>query len=116
MAVMYFENLVDPDDPQRLGDVITNLLITDMSESKHFDVVSSQRLYDILSQLGHEGVTKIDQTIATRVAEHANANLMLLVDPSSERYKHSTEKTPIRDALQRHTLGNAPSTLQRLGC
>jgi serine/threonine protein kinase/tetratricopeptide (TPR) repeat protein len=78
LAVMYFENLVDPNDPQRLAEIVTNLLITDLSESRYVKVVSSQRLYDILKQLGREGVTQIDRSVASQVADRAKAKWMLL--------------------------------------
>ncbi|MEE9270478.1 MAG: FlgO family outer membrane protein, partial [Candidatus Krumholzibacteria bacterium] len=78
LAVMYFDNLVDRDDPQRLGEIVTNLLITDLSESQYMRVVSTQRLYDILKFLGKEGAQVIDKTTATRVAARAEAKWMLL--------------------------------------
>ena len=78
LAIMYFENLADPTDSLKLGEITTNLLITDLSESEYVQVVSSQRLYDILKQLGREGAKKIDRNIATQIAEKANARWMLL--------------------------------------
>jgi eukaryotic-like serine/threonine-protein kinase len=78
LAVMYFENLVDPEDKQKLGEIVTNLLITGLSESQYLKVVSSQRLYDILKLLGREGEKKIDKSIATEVATKAGAKWMLL--------------------------------------
>lgn len=78
LAVMYFENLVDPQDPKRLGEIATNLLITDLSESHYVKVVSSQRLYDILKLLGKEGQKRIDRDVATRVAKEAGVKWMLL--------------------------------------
>jgi tetratricopeptide (TPR) repeat protein/TolB-like protein/predicted Ser/Thr protein kinase len=77
LAVMYFENLADRDDPQRVGEIITDLLITDLSGSQYVNVVSSQRLYDILKLLGHEGTKKIDRSIASEVATEARARWML---------------------------------------
>ncbi|MGB2768434.1 MAG: serine/threonine-protein kinase, partial [Candidatus Zixiibacteriota bacterium] len=45
LAVMYFDNLVDPEDAERIGQMITSLLITDLSESQYvMRVVSRQRL------------------------------------------------------------------------
>ncbi len=32
LAIMYFTNLIDSDDPQKLGKIVTSLLITDLSE------------------------------------------------------------------------------------
>jgi serine/threonine protein kinase len=78
LAVMYFDNLADPSDSLKLGEITTNLLITNLSESEYVQVVSSQRLYDILKQLGHEGEKIIDRNIATKVAEKAKARWMLL--------------------------------------
>ncbi len=78
LAIMYFENLVDPVDSLRIGEIITELLITDLTESQYLKVVSSQRLYDILKLLGKEGVKRVDQAIATQVAQKAHARWMLL--------------------------------------
>ncbi len=77
LAVMYFDNLVDPTDSTRLGEIVTNLLITDLSDSKHLRVVSSQRMYDILRQLGKEGSRNIDRETASQVAQKAGATWML---------------------------------------
>lgn len=77
LAVMYFENLSDPDDRDRLGDIITELLTTDLSGSDYIKVVSSQRLYDLLK---HEGVTssrRINRGVATQIAREAGASRML---------------------------------------
>jgi len=77
LAVMYFDNLTDPDDAKRQGEVISSLLISDLSESQYMEVVSSQRLYDILKNMGKEGARKITPDVATEVAEKANARWML---------------------------------------
>jgi tetratricopeptide (TPR) repeat protein len=86
LAIMYFENMVDSGDKERLGEIVTNLLITGLSESQYLNVVSSQRLYDILKLLGKEGLKVIDKSVASQVATKAGAKWMLLgnilqVDP-----------------------------------
>ena len=78
LAIMYFENVADPQDPRRLGEIATDLLITDLSESDYIQVVSSQRLYDILKLHGKEGVKVIDKDTATDVARAAHARWMLM--------------------------------------
>jgi len=78
LAVMYFENLIDREDPERMGEILTNLLITDLSESKYVNVVSSQRLYDVMKLLGQEGEKSVTREIATQAAEKAGAKWMLL--------------------------------------
>jgi serine/threonine protein kinase/tetratricopeptide (TPR) repeat protein len=86
LAIMYFENLAVSEDKERLGEIVTNLLITGLSESQYLNVVSSQRLYDILKLLGKEGAKVIDKNVASQVATKAGAKWMLLgnilqVDP-----------------------------------
>ncbi len=78
LAIMYFDNLAVPDDSLRLGEIVTNLLITDLSESRYVNVISSQRLYDILKQLGKEGQKQIDREVASQVAQKARARWMLM--------------------------------------
>jgi tetratricopeptide (TPR) repeat protein/TolB-like protein len=77
LAVMYFDNVADPEDPRRLGQIATDLLITDLSEFGNMNVISSQRLYDILKSRGKEGVRTIDRDTATDVAREAKAKWML---------------------------------------
>jgi tetratricopeptide (TPR) repeat protein len=81
MAIMYFENLVDPEDNDRLGQMITSLLITDLSESQYvMRVMSRQRLYDILKLLGKEDLKRIDRTVASEVARKAEVGWILTGD------------------------------------
>jgi tetratricopeptide (TPR) repeat protein/predicted Ser/Thr protein kinase len=78
IAIMYFENMAQRDDPDRIGEIMTNLLITNLSQSQELKVVSSQRLYDILKQQGKEGAKAIDRTTATETARTAGARYMML--------------------------------------
>ncbi|MGB2698543.1 MAG: FlgO family outer membrane protein [Candidatus Zixiibacteriota bacterium] len=78
LAVMYFENLKDREDEKRIGEMISELLITDLSESQYMRVISSQRLFDILKMMGKEGHKVVDRTVASEVAHKAQAKYMLL--------------------------------------
>lgn len=78
LAVMYFDNMVNHEDHERTGEIIANLLITALSDTKGLRVVSSQRLYDILRSLDKEGTHTIDRDTATEVATRAGARSMLL--------------------------------------
>jgi serine/threonine protein kinase/Flp pilus assembly protein TadD len=78
LAVMYFGNPADHEDAQRLGEIAADLLITDLSESRYVQVVSDQRLYDILRLIGRENENVIERETATRVARKAGARWMLL--------------------------------------
>jgi serine/threonine protein kinase/Flp pilus assembly protein TadD len=77
LAIMYFENMVDPEDKDRTAQMITALLITDLSESQYMRVVSRQRLYDILRLLGKEDLKVIDKTVASEVAKKAGVKWIL---------------------------------------
>ena len=78
LAVMYFDNIADPGDSLRLGEIVTNLVIADLAESQYLKVVSSQHLYDQLRVLGKEGTRSINRDVATQVASKARARWMLL--------------------------------------
>lgn len=80
LAVMYFDNLIDPEDSARVARMITSLLITDLSESQYLQVVSRQRLYDILKLLGKEDLKAIDKTVASEVARRAEVKWILTGD------------------------------------
>lgn len=77
LAVMYFENMADPEDRDRTAQMLTALLITDLSESEYVRVLSRQRLYDLLSLLGKDDLSVIDKTVASQVAERAGVKWIL---------------------------------------
>jgi serine/threonine protein kinase/predicted Zn-dependent protease len=71
IAVMICENRIDPDDKDRLAEIITDALITDLMESQYLQVVSLQRLYDILKQMGKTGKRVIDKNEQLEVAKRS---------------------------------------------
>ena len=77
LAVMYFENLSDPDDAEGIGRMMTSLLSTELSGSAGVDVVSRQRLNDLVRQLGQE-TGPLDSSLATEVARMAGVSTMIL--------------------------------------
>jgi len=77
LAVMYFENVVDPEDKDKTAQMITSLLITGLSESENLRVISRQRLYDILNLMGKGDVKVIDRKLASEVAKKAGVRWIL---------------------------------------
>jgi tetratricopeptide (TPR) repeat protein len=77
LAIMYFDNLTDSEDTGRLGEIVTSLLIADLTDSRYIQVVSSQRLFDIMMQLNHEEKKSVDRGVATQIAQRAQAKWML---------------------------------------
>ncbi len=77
LAIMYFENMTDPEDGDKTGQMVTALLITDLSESEYVRVLSRQRLYDILALLGKQDQKVIDRSVASEVAREAGVRWIL---------------------------------------
>jgi len=77
LAIIPFDNLQDPADKERLGQILQELIITDLSDLTSLNVISSQRLFDLQRQLGRGRKTKIDRDMATQVARHAGAGTLL---------------------------------------
>jgi serine/threonine protein kinase/tetratricopeptide (TPR) repeat protein len=76
MAIMFFENMVDPDD-SLTAEMVTSLLYTDLGSSEYINVMSEQQKYDILRQLGKEGPGGMDRGLAVEVAKQAGMNWVL---------------------------------------
>ena len=77
LAVMYFENIPDPEDKEHTGEMMLNLLITSLSQSQGLEVISRERLFDIQKELKADSKS-ITAEMATRVAQRAGATTMLL--------------------------------------
>jgi tetratricopeptide (TPR) repeat protein len=69
LAVLYFENIsADPSlDDWKTG--LTELLITDLSQSRYVNVLGSDRIYGLLKKLGLESAKKYSSEDLRRVAE-----------------------------------------------
>ncbi len=78
LAVMYFENIVDPEDKDHTGEMLTNLLITSLFQVKDLEVISRERLYDIQKELGQADSKTITPSLATKLAQRAGVSMMLL--------------------------------------
>ena len=78
LAVMYFENIPDPKDADHTGEMLTNLLITSLSQIKGLEVISRERLLDIQKELGHTESKVLSPEFAGEVANHAGVGTMLI--------------------------------------
>lgn len=77
LAVLYFQNIAEPEDKDHIGDMLIDLLITSLSQSKDFEVISRERLYDIQKELKVESKV-IAPDMASKVAQRAGVTTMLL--------------------------------------
>ena len=78
LAVMYFENIPNPEDKNHTGDMITNLLITDLSQSKEMEVISRDQLYRVLEDMGLSDNKIITHKSAMKVAQYAGVSTILV--------------------------------------
>lgn len=78
LAVMYFENIPDPEDKDHTGEMLTNLLTTSLFQTKDVEVISRERLYDLQKELGQAETKSISPSTATKVAQRAGVSMMLL--------------------------------------
>ena len=77
IAVLFIENIADPEDSQHLAEMIKELIITDLSQSQALRVVGSQRLFDIAKKYGDGDKNLINRENASKVAREARARWML---------------------------------------
>ncbi|MEE8575622.1 MAG: tetratricopeptide repeat protein, partial [candidate division Zixibacteria bacterium] len=80
LAIIHFSDITRPDDQDRLGEVVANLLITDLSESPHLRVVSARQLDEILLRLGSDSLWPLPKSLAGQLARESGAHWMLTGD------------------------------------
>jgi serine/threonine protein kinase len=78
LAVMYFENIPDPDDKDHTGEMLTNLLTTSLFQTRDVEVISHERLYDLQKEFGQSDAKSISPSMATKIAQRAGVSMMLL--------------------------------------
>ncbi len=77
LAVHLIDNLKDPGDPERYGQILQELIITDLADVPDLRVLSSQRLYDLQKQLTGDDRRVYQADVATAVARRAGAQSMI---------------------------------------
>ena len=75
LAVMYFENL---SGEPGLEKILVDMLTTNLARYDEIEVVSSQRLHDILKIIGKQDSRVIDRDIATQIARYPQVKTMML--------------------------------------
>ncbi|MCH7974852.1 MAG: tetratricopeptide repeat protein, partial [Bacteroidetes bacterium] len=78
LAIMYFENIPNSEDTNHNGEMLTNLLITSLSQVKGLEVISRERLQEIQKELGGTDTKKLTPALAGKVAARAGVTTMLI--------------------------------------
>ena len=77
VAVLYFENKIDPSDADQLGDMLTHLVTTDLARDPSLSVLSQQRLGETARQAGHAD-GRVEPGAASEIAAAAGISTMIL--------------------------------------
>jgi serine/threonine protein kinase/tetratricopeptide (TPR) repeat protein len=78
IAVISFENQTGDPSYDYLQEVIPNLLITSLEQSKFLSVVTWERLHDLLDQMGKKDVKLIDKEIGFEVCQKDGIDTIVL--------------------------------------
>ena len=76
VAVLYFENKIDPSDADQLGDMLTHLVTTELAREPSLSVLSQQRLGELARRMGHED-GRVGPGSAREIAEEAGITTMI---------------------------------------
>jgi serine/threonine protein kinase/tetratricopeptide (TPR) repeat protein len=77
IVVLPFENVMDPADTDNDAYAITSALTDGLRASEYMQVVSSERVHDVLKQLDREDQRQMGQETAKQVAERTGSNWIL---------------------------------------
>jgi len=77
LAVMYFKNNTGDKGLDHWRTMLSNLLIADLTQSKHIRILSEDKLFNILSQLNQTEAETYSSEVLNNVAVKANATHIL---------------------------------------
>jgi len=77
LAVMYFKNNTGDESLDHLRTMLSDLLIADLTQSKHIKILSGDRLFDILSELNQVEAKSYSSKVLKEVAVRGRVNHIL---------------------------------------
>ncbi len=78
LAVMYFKNNTGDDRLDHWRSALSDLLITDLSQSRHIKILSAERLFNILHQLDQLGASTYTSEVLKQVASMGGVESILV--------------------------------------
>ena len=78
VAVMYFQDHTGADEIRWLSTGLPDMLLTGLAQTPGLDVVSSQRIHEILREVGQENVDAIDKSLIAEVARRSGAGAVVV--------------------------------------
>ncbi len=77
IAVMYFEDNTGSEEIRWLSKGLPNMLLTDLARTPGLDVVSRQRIQELLKQVGEEDLDALDASLVPEIARRAGAGAVV---------------------------------------
>ena len=77
IAVMYFEDNTGSEEIRWLAKGLPNMLVTDLAQTPGLDVVSRQRIQEILRQIGKDELEAIEASLVPEIARRAGAGAVV---------------------------------------
>ncbi len=77
LGIMYLNNASNPHDTTRTAEIVSRLLMTDISESRHIKTVGAGRLNDLLKSSGFDRKTVLEPADAELIARKMHARWFL---------------------------------------
>ena len=77
IAVMYFEDNTGSEEIRWLSKGLPNMLLTDLARTPGLDVVSRQRIQELLMQVGEEQLGALDASLVPEIARRAGAGAVV---------------------------------------
>ena len=77
IVVAFFENNTGDAETEWLGRGLPEMLTTDLSRSGEFEVIATQKLYDLLALSGDGADTRLDRATTTELARWAGADIVI---------------------------------------
>ncbi len=77
LAVVYFENNTGDESLDHWRKALCELMFADLTQSKHIRVLSSDRLLDVLNDLGQDDARSLSSTVLKQVADRGGSSHIL---------------------------------------
>ncbi len=100
LAILYFKNNTGAEDLEHWRTALTDLLITDLSQSQFVRVLSAERLFDVLEDMGQLEATAFSSDTIEEVAERSRVDHILVGN-----YTEAGDKFRINVSLQEAASG-----------
>jgi len=114
IVVISFKNQTGDPNYNYLQEAIPNLLITRLEQSKHLQVISWERIYDLLKQLGKPDIELIDQDVGFEICRLEGVEAIVLGSFIKAGNVFATD-VKVLDAKSKQLLKSASSKGEGVG-